>query len=70
MKKLFDFLQAPVVVLIVIYGCIIQGLFIPSKLQFYTFSDLHSEGYKYGNFISRSFVYVGFALSLFYFLML
>jgi len=28
-KKLFDFLQEPLMVLIVIYGCIIQGIFTP-----------------------------------------
>ncbi|AUC84370.1 hypothetical protein CW731_03240 [Polaribacter sp. ALD11] len=64
MKKLIKFLFSPLVLFFLIYVFLIQGLFLPAKLQFYRSSENHI--YSYGNFISRSLVYVAFVLSFFY----
>lgn len=66
MKKFYKLLWSPFVILILIYVLLIQGLFLPSQLQFYRFSDEYFYIYKYGKFISKSLVYIAFTLSLFY----
>ena len=57
-------LFSPLLVLILIYAFLIQGLFLPSTLQFYRFSEDTFYIYKYGNLISRCLVYIGFSISL------
>ncbi|HSQ47704.1 MAG TPA: hypothetical protein VLM44_12405 [Lutibacter sp.] len=62
MKKLFQFIISPKVLLILIFIFLAQGLLLKGRFETYRFSDYY-DIYEYGIFISKGLVYVAFALS-------
>lgn len=69
MKYNFHYIFSNKFILIFICFGLLQGLILPSQLEVFRFSEEHYYIYKYGNLISRAFVYVAFIMSFLYPLM-
>ncbi len=66
MKKLFQFIISPKVLLVLIFIFLAQGLLLKGQFEIYRFSDSKYYIYEYGTFISKGLVYIAFVMSFFY----
>jgi hypothetical protein len=65
MRRFFQFILSPNVILVVIFVFLIQGLLLKGRFEIYRFSD-QTYIYKYGTLISRGLVYIALVLSFLY----
>jgi hypothetical protein len=65
MKKLVQIIISSKIVLILIFVFLVQGIFLKGVFEVYRFSEQYYI-YKYGNLISKAFVYLAFILSFLY----
>ncbi len=65
MRKFFEFIISPKILLITIYLFLAQNLLLRGKFQVYRFSE-QEYIYEYGILISKGLVYLAFALSFLY----
>jgi hypothetical protein len=66
MRKLFKFISSPIVLILIIYSLLAQGLFLKGAFEVYRFSEKNYNIYKYSPLISKGLVYIAFIVSFLY----